>query len=99
LNGDPQPLAISTRTAWPQWAEANGYSPEQTAILMRCVMNLRLTSGYLQALAADLSERYDVDGQAIEPVSELDRHSAALVLHSRSIGKTTPPRELKPAAA
>ena len=95
LNGDPQPLALSTRTAWPQWAEANGYTAEQIQILEQCVAPLRLSNNYLQALAADLSERYDVDGKAVETVTAMDRHSAALMLHVRSLGKTTPPRAPK----
>jgi hypothetical protein len=95
LNGDPQPLALSTRTAWPQWAQANGYTADQIQILEQCVAPLRLSNNYLQALAADLSERYDVDGKAVEAVTPLDRHSAALMLHVRSLGKTTPPRPPK----
>ena len=92
LNGDSQPLALSTRTAWPQWAQANGYTAEQIQILEQCVAPLRLSNNYLHALAADLSERYDVDGKPVEMVTALDRHSAALMLHVRSLGKTTPPR-------
>jgi hypothetical protein len=95
LNGDPQPLALSTRTAWPQWAQANGYTAEQIQILEQCVAPLRLSNNYLQALAADLSERYDAYGKAVEAVTPLDRHSAALMLHVRSLGKTTPPRPPK----
>lgn len=95
LNGDPQPLALSTRTACPQWAKANGYTAEQIQILEQCVAPLRLSNNYLQALAADLSERYDVDGKAVETVTAMDRHSAALMLHVRSLGKTTLPRAPK----
>jgi hypothetical protein len=92
LNGDSQPLAITTRRAWPERAQAHGYSPEQIVILMQCVGRLRLSTNYLQALAADLSERYDVDGKPVEMVAALDRPSAALTLHVRSLGKMTPPR-------
>lgn len=92
LNGNSQPLAITTRTAWPQWAQAHGYSPEQVVVLMQCVGRLRSSTSYLQALAADLAERYDVDGKPVEMVTALDRHSAALMLHVRSLGKMTPPR-------
>jgi hypothetical protein len=40
LDQDPQPLAPSTRTAWPEWALANGYSVEQIAILKACIGKL-----------------------------------------------------------
>src|SRR6516162_3426850 len=88
LKDNPSPLALSTREAWPEWAAAKGYDPEQADRLMQSIRRLRSSAGYLQALAADLSLRYDADGAVTENVSDLDRHSAALALHARALSKT-----------
>jgi hypothetical protein len=91
LEEDPQPLALSTRSAWPEWAAAHGYSAEQTKILEACVGKLVRSIAYLQALVSDISGRYDADGGFVEPVSVWDRHSGALALHARTLMKTGAP--------
>src|SRR5215213_5724685 len=40
---------------------------------------------YLDAVAADCAMRYDIDGQPVGQVSELDRHSASLELYRRTV--------------
>jgi hypothetical protein len=88
-------LAPSTRTAWPEWALANGYSVEQVAILKACIGKLTHSGPYLKSLAADLSGRHDVNGEFVEPVSVYDRHSAALTLHIRALAKAAEQRSEK----
>lgn len=40
---------------------------------------------YLDAVAADCAMRYDIDGNPVGQVSELDRHSASLELYRRTV--------------
>ena len=63
----------------------HGYDAGQVETLLTALAKLTHSGGYRVALAADLSERHDVDGQAVEPVSVFDRHSAALVEHAKAL--------------
>jgi hypothetical protein len=91
LDGDPQPLALSTRSTWPEWARAHGYSPEQVIILSACISRLARSAPYIRALATDLSLRYDADGVETEPVADTDRHSAAATIAAWSAPKPKSP--------
>ena len=89
VGGETVPLALSTRADLPVWCELRGYSTEQTARLMKAVGELVRTPRYLEAVAADLAERHDVDGKPVEPVAREHVLTAALMLHAREVRKTT----------
>jgi hypothetical protein len=95
LDQDPQPLAPSTRTAWPEWAHGHGYSVEQIAILKACIGKRTHSGPYLKSVAADLSGRHDVNGELVQPLSLYDRHSATLTLHIRALAKAAEQRSEK----
>ncbi len=62
---------------------------------MTALGKLTHSGAYRGALAADLSERHNVNGQAVEPVTVFDRHSAALLEHVRALRDTA--KEVKAA--
>ena len=78
LAGEPVPLATSTRLDLPAWAGQRGYSDEQVALLRKVVGALVGWFRYRQAVAEDLSIRYDLDGRPAGEVCASDRHAAAL---------------------
>ena len=81
LEGEAKPLALSTRTDLPVWCELHGYGNDETAVnILQKAISAHVKSGsYISALASDLSERHDLDGQPVGgPASELDRHSAKI---------------------
>jgi hypothetical protein len=88
--GEPLPLALSTRVDLPIWAAAHGYDAEATDTLQSIIRMTVRSAAYQRCLAADLGWRFSLDGEAIEPVSQSDRHSAALNLHARALKSVTP---------
>lgn len=88
---DPRPLAISTRSDIAAYVEAHGGGEEEARILGQAMAALTRTPFYIEALAADLSERVSIlTGAAVGPVSELDRHSAALQIHAKAVRSNKP---------
>lgn len=85
LANDFRPLALDTRASWPQWAKAAGYDDEDVQLLMTAVRRLVNAPPYLEAVVEDGSWRHDAEGEPVEPVSAMDRHSTALRLFSRSL--------------
>ena len=96
LDGDPRPLALSTRVAWPEWALANGYDETQIAILNQCIRRIVVSTSYLNAMALDLSERLDVECNAIEPLARFDRHAGALTAYVRNLPNPSAPKPAPP---
>ena len=72
------------------WAIDRGYDDRQLAALEAALGSLVRSPWYREAMAADLSERHDADGRPVGHVSELDRHSAALMLHRHALRKAGP---------
>ena len=83
LANEARPLALSTRQDLQPWGELNGYDEDALRLLNRAVGVHVRSAAYQHALVADLSERFDLDGNAVGKVSELDRHGAALLLFVR----------------
>ena len=90
LDGDPEPLALSTRGAWPEWARAHGYNDDQVAALNACIGRITRSTSYIKALALDLSVRYDADGNVTEPTTDMDRRTAMETITARSMPKPKP---------
>jgi sRNA-binding protein len=84
IGGAFKPLSLETRQAWPRWASERGYSDSQITTLMRAVARLTRHPTYLECLAADLSERVDVDGNPMERVRAEDRLAAAMMALKRA---------------
>jgi hypothetical protein len=85
------PLALDTRERISAWCIARGGDEDPAAAtLARVVKFLRLHPVHLEALAADLSERFDLDGAPAERVSAWDRNTA-LMLFSRALRKSATP--------
>jgi len=78
------------------FCERHGYTAEQATILRRCVSHLVSSNGYLIALAADQAMRVDVDGNAVEPVTEVHALVAALQIHARALAKAGAGKESEP---
>ncbi len=85
LIGEAKPLALSTRSDLPAWGERNGYDEDALRLLNSAIGAHVRSAAYQLALSADLAERVDLDGRAAGNVSELDRHSAALLLFTRGL--------------
>jgi ProQ/FINO family len=83
--GDVRPVAVGSREAWAAWAAERGYDAGQVETLLTALAKLTHSGAYRMGLASDLSERHDVDGQAVEAVGPFDRHSAALIEHARAL--------------
>jgi hypothetical protein len=93
---ESMPLALSTRADMAVWAAAHGYDEAAVAMLKRLIAATVRSGPYQKALAADLSMRHSLDGEPVELVSEMDRHSAALALHARALkdaGQAKPPEK------
>jgi hypothetical protein len=90
LDGDPEPLALSTRATWPEWARAHGYNDDQVAALNACIGRITRSTSYIKALALDLSVRYDADGNVTEPTTDMDRRLAVETITARSVPKPKP---------
>ena len=95
LAGEAQPLALSTRADLPPWCELNGYDDDAFGVLNEAIGVHTRSASYLKALVADLAVRVDLDGCPVSPVSELDRHSAALGLYLKE--RKDEARRAKPA--
>ncbi len=85
LIGEPRPLALATRQDLPAWGERNGYDEDALRLLNSAIGAHVRSAAYQLALSADLAERVDLDARAAGNVSELDRHSAALLLFTRGL--------------
>jgi hypothetical protein len=81
----PRPLAVSVQADVNAYVKAHGFGPAEAKALGRIIMNLTRVPRYQEAVAADLSVRVSLSGEIVGPVSDLDRHSAALWLHARAI--------------
>lgn len=84
------PLAFDTRARLPEWCEANGYSSEQMESLKVAISHVVRWTSYQESVATELAVRFDLDGKVSEPVSAIDRHSAALLLLRRAMPKGLP---------
>lgn len=95
---ESMPLALSTRADAPVWAAAHGYDEAAIAFLGRAIAATVRSGPYQRALAADLSMRHSLDGEAVALVSEMDRHSAALSVHARALkdASAQPPEKAAP---
>jgi hypothetical protein len=82
---ESMPLALSTRADLPAWAASHGYDADALAVLERLVAATVHSTRYQKALAADLSMRFTLDGAPTESVSQQDRLSTALNLHTRAL--------------
>jgi hypothetical protein len=98
LKGEFLPLALGTREAWPKWASDRGYGAEHVAALHRAVGRLVHHPLYVEAVAADLSERHDVNGVPVERVRPEDRLAAAMTLLQRA-SRAKPAVTSRPAPA
>ena len=83
IDGRPRPLAYSVRDNLPGWCAANGYSEDQQESLANIVRIIVRHDRYLKVVAAESTERVDLDGQVEAPVSDEDRDNAAKVLSAR----------------
>jgi hypothetical protein len=79
------PLAFDTRARLPEWCEANGYSNEQMESLNVAISHVVRWTSYHESVATEYAVRFDLDGKVSEPVSPMDRHSAALLLLRRAM--------------
>ena len=84
---DPAPLAVGSHEAWRAWAGAHGYGDQQIVDLLRSITSLVNSKLYLEALAADLAQRHDADGNPVEPVADEHRAVAAQTLLARALNR------------
>ena len=88
LKDNPLPLALSTRTAWPEWAAAKGYDARAD----RPIDAKHPASAVEPPDTCTRSPPTSAIGTTrmavTENVNDLDRHSAALMLHARALSKT-----------
>jgi sRNA-binding protein len=71
-------------------------TPEAQRLLNTALRRYVTTTRYLEALAAEGTRRHAVDGSAVGLVSEMDRHSAALMLHRRAMLEQIRPKKAGP---
>jgi sRNA-binding protein len=96
-----KPLAISTKQALrARMVVLDGMTEEQVLRAINAVVRTYVRSpGYLLAMAQPDSQRHDLDGNPVEPVSDQHRQDAkAGFAHHQKIkaqGKAGPPREEK----
>jgi hypothetical protein len=93
IAGEFQRLALDTRERWPVWARERGYSDAQIATLHRAVRRIARHPNYLEALAADLSERFDVEGNAISREDRLTASNMILVRAMKAAPKALRPSQ------
>jgi hypothetical protein len=83
---EPQALALTTREDIASYVSSHGGGEDETRLLVAIVAALTRTPRYVEALASDLSLRVSIlTGEAVSPVSEMDRHSAGLLIHARAL--------------
>jgi hypothetical protein len=85
MAGEFQPLSLDTCETWPKWASERGSTPDQIATLTRTIRGLVKHPGYLGAVATDLSERVDIDGNVFEKVAREDHLTADLIQLQRGL--------------
>jgi hypothetical protein len=89
MEGEFLPLAITTREAWPRWAREHGHNDQQIETLSQAVGRLVRHPNYIEAMAADLSERVDIEGKGVQRVRPEDRLSASMILLWRGFKAST----------
>jgi hypothetical protein len=83
---EPQPLALTTRDDVGPYVASHGGGEDEARLLVAIVAALTRTPRYFEALASDLCPRVSIlTGEAIGLVSEMDRQSAALLVHARAL--------------
>ena len=92
-NGDePRALALTTREDIGAYVALHGGGEDEARLIAKIVAALTRTPRYLEALASDLSLRVSIlTGEAVGLVSEMDRHSAALLIHARALRSASKP--------
>jgi hypothetical protein len=88
---EPQPLALTTRADIAAYVAQHGGGQDEARLLDKVVAALVRTPRYTDAVAADLGVRVSIiTSEAVGPVSEMDRHSAALLIHARALRGSKP---------
>jgi hypothetical protein len=87
--GRAVPIAIGSREGWSDWATANGFDDTAVATLADVLAALVKSNGYHRAVARPGSVRYDVEGVAVEPVSDEHRAGSVATLKARGIESPT----------
>ena len=92
LESGDEPLALATREDVGAYVALHGGGEDEARLLAQIVAALTRTPRYIEALASDLSLRVSIlTGEAAGPVSEMDRHSAALLIHARALRSASKP--------
>jgi hypothetical protein len=95
----PQPLALTTREDIGAYVALHGGGADEARLLGQIVAALTRTPRYVEALAADLSVRVSIlTGEPHGLVSEMDRHSAALLIHTKAVRSPPKPAGVRDAA-
>jgi len=81
----PTPLALETRRDLPTWCELRNYDRAACELLDKAIAIHVGSAAYLKAVSNELAIRHDLDGCPVSPVSELDRHTAAMRLYLKEI--------------
>jgi hypothetical protein len=93
-NDEPRPLALSTHSDVNDYVALHGFGADEARLLDRAIGSLVRTPRYQEALAADLSMRFAITGEPVEPVSETDRLSASLLINAKALRSI--PASLRP---